>query len=691
MPHFTIRWANRSNNDQQWAIHNGDSFLLKPDYVRSVEVNINNNYSYDIQINTRFGAIARADLIYDAVNNNWHLNPHNPNTWEFQSGNDYVTVRCYLEDNVQTKEPVYQVNSGFSSSGIDPSNVQSLIEQLRVQAASILGSAIGSKPLEPFMVGALGNFPYYWQNPNNLEFNAKTYTWISSALKAASTDQPLLALAANDAIDQQVALLNAWKQAYGSFPDGKGQPIDRIMSSIASHWAAHPTTLTKLQHSLNLNALLNATPASGKPIIPLLANYLNALGSSASKNLALSTSNNTPKELDQSFNSVYIDAFSKVAYSLSSADQATLNQAHQDATNKQLALLNAWKQAYGSFPEGKGQPIDLITSEIASNWADPPTTLTKIQGSTNINQLLNNTPASGKPIIPVLANYLNALGGAISLENNSTMNQAYLGRALKAVQSPTADNGGLQTDDEVYHPAYQMATQLADILNGLKNTGNVISLKMSVSRFSETEFSVSVAGSAGFKCPILDLFTLSVDAEASYFSDQIATSSNKIDIELTYTGVTLVNYGPVAYDLSTPDKNWYWTKPIQDAIKNGISDVSGFKFSPKPQIDFSESGPFGFVTGVAISNYPSVKITVKSSNYESIEKTFEQKVKVGLSFLGIPLGIKGSESTYSHDVSVDSSSQTTTITLNPPTELIAGNSVDSVGWVLGVQTEYPGA
>jgi hypothetical protein len=307
------------------------------------------------------------------------------------------------------------------------------------------------------------------------------------------------------------------------------------------------------------------------------------------------------------------------------------------------------------------------------------------------NALLNKTPASGKPIIPVLANYLNALGSAISLENNSTMNQAYLGRALAAVQTPKADNGGLLTDDNLFHPAYQIATQLSDILNGLKATGNAISLEMSVSRFSENEFSVSIAGGTNFKIPILDLFTLSVGAEASYFSEHIATSSNKTEIELTYTGVTLVNYGPVAYDLSMPDKYWYWTKPIKDAIKNGDSNVSGFKFSPKPQIDFSESGPFGYVTGVAISNYPSVKITVTSSNYESIKKTFEQEVKVGLSFLGIPLGIKGSKSTYSHSVSVHSSSQTVTITLNPPQELIAGNSLDSVGWVLGVQTEYPGA
>ena len=39
---------------------------------------------------------------------------------------------------------------------------------------------------EPFQVGKLGYFPYYWQDPRNGEFNAKTYEWIDCALKAAA-------------------------------------------------------------------------------------------------------------------------------------------------------------------------------------------------------------------------------------------------------------------------------------------------------------------------------------------------------------------------------------------------------------------------------------------------------------------------------------------------------------------------
>lgn len=581
-----------------------------------------------------------------------------------------------------------------ASMAVDPSIAQPIIEELRAKAASILAAALGEKPLEPFVTGTLGNFPYYWQSPRNLEFNVKTYNWISSALKATptSTSQPLSSLAAYDVKHEQLDLLIAWKRLYHHFPDGDGEPIDLVVNAIASQWASPPTDLTQMKNAPYLQELLNTAPDNGELIVHLLARYLHALGSSATDSPALAMTNNTPRQLDQSFNSIYIDVFSKVSYSLSSNDRAKLTKAYQDAANQQFALLNAWKQAYGSFPDGTGQPIDNILGKIATEWSNPATDVAQMGEAMNLIELLNKTPASGRPIIPLLAEYLDATESVHSLENASAMNNNYLRRALKAVQTPDANNGGLQTDDNVYRPDYQVAIQLADILDGLKATSNAISLKMSVSRYSESEFRVSIAGGASINIPVLALFTLSVDAETSYFSDHIATSSNTTDIELTYTGVTLVNYGPGAYDQSNPNQYWFWTKPITDAINNADHDVSGFKFSPKPQVDFTESGPFGYVTGVAISNYPSVKITVKSSDYESIEKTFEKTVKVGLTFLGVTLGIEGSESTYSHNLSVDSSSQTVTITLDPPQQLTpGGNLADSVGWVLGVQTEYPAA
>jgi hypothetical protein len=131
-------------------------------------------------------------------------------------------------------------------------------------------------------------------------------------------------------------------------------------------------------------------------------------------------------------------------------------------------------------------------------------------------------------------------------------------------------------------------------------------------------------------------------------------------------------------------------EPITNAISNGTQDVSGFKFSPNPQIDFSKTGPFGYLTGAAIATYPTVAITVTGSDYQSIATTFQQSTSFSVSFLGIPLG-GGSESTYSHDVKTNSSAQSVTITLTPPAQTVAGQLTKSMAWILGVETEYPAA
>lgn len=457
-----------------------------------------------------------------------------------------------------------------------------IIDALKSQANQILSAALGSTPLEAFNIGSEGNYPYYWQDPRNLQFNAKTYGWISGNLKAGAS----------------------------------------------------------------------------------------------------------PLQFDAVFTNLYIRALSSVSYSLSSADQAKLNAAAANATQQQTAVLNAWNQAFGSLPSGPGQPIDNIAAEIATQWAQPPTTLNDIKNAININQLLNNVPASGAPVVPVFANWLNALGEAVSLENNVTMNNAYVARALAAAQTPTAANGGLQLDNNIVSPAYNMATQLSAILNGLKNTQQACTLQMDVSRSSESEYQVRMSGGTQFAIPVLDFLTLKVGANANYFHSDMATSSNSVSVKMTFPGVTLVNFGPADFTQSPP-RYWFWMEPIREAIQNTGKDTSSFKFSPDPQIDFSDNGPFAYLMGVAISNYPSMEITVKGANYQFIQTTFQQSASVGISFLGIPLGIGGSESSYSNNVSTNASQQSVTIKLNPPPELVAGNQVDSVGWVLGVQPNYP--
>jgi hypothetical protein len=462
-----------------------------------------------------------------------------------------------------------------------------IIDYLKNEAATILASALGGMPLVSFQTGTMGNFPYYYTDPNNLKFNNGTYNWINTNL-------------------------------------------------------------------------LNNTP----PIRQQSGSY---------------------------FTDLAIQVLSKVTYKLSQADQVTLNKAYTAAQNQQLALLTAWQAAMNGLPPGTGQPIDNVMAIICTTWANPVTNLYGIKNSTNLYALLSNAPASGSTIIPLVAQYVDALVEGISLANAVTMNIAYVSNALAALQSPSATNGGIQTNDGTtkLHPGYTVTTPLPSIINSLQSTSNSIEISMDVSIANSSEYSVSINGGTAFNISFDDFFGVSVGGNASYFHDEIVQNASSVNISMTFTGANLVNYMPNTFDESTLT-NWFFIQPILDAIKNKGQDVSGYQFSPDPEIDFTANGPFGILQGVAIAAYPSAIITVKSSNYQSIDTTFNQTINTSVSFLGIPLG-GGSETTYQHSASSSSSDSTVTITLNPPPELVGAPNTSSVAWILGVQTNYPTA
>lgn len=109
MADFTLRWANRSNSNQDWMISNGDSFTLAPNHVRSVNISINSNYTYQIAVSTE-GGFASASLTYTASTGMWTLNSVTPLEWELAQGGGIVTVRCLLEDvRATVEEPSYTV------------------------------------------------------------------------------------------------------------------------------------------------------------------------------------------------------------------------------------------------------------------------------------------------------------------------------------------------------------------------------------------------------------------------------------------------------------------------------------------------------------------------------------------------------------------------------------------------------
>ena len=95
MPQFTLRFANRSTSAQDWIIQNLDQFTLQPDFVRSANVTLNNDYTFNIAVNTT-NTFAAATLTYTAASNAWALNSLTPNEWQLATAVGLVTVRCLL-------------------------------------------------------------------------------------------------------------------------------------------------------------------------------------------------------------------------------------------------------------------------------------------------------------------------------------------------------------------------------------------------------------------------------------------------------------------------------------------------------------------------------------------------------------------------------------------------------------------
>jgi len=152
--------------------------------------------------------------------------------------------------------------------------------------------------------GSLGGFPYYWQDPSSLLFNADTYHWIDSAVNGgvvpASLAGPFTNLAITalgsirftlsaaqqsqlDTAQAQITgaqsnLLTAWQTAFG--PTWAGQPaapIDVVLQTIATSWANPPGAIQDLFTAPDLTALLSRAPSQGAAVLPALNVYLTAV------------------------------------------------------------------------------------------------------------------------------------------------------------------------------------------------------------------------------------------------------------------------------------------------------------------------------------------------------------------------------------------------------------------------------
>lgn len=380
------------------------------------------------------------------------------------------------------------------------------------------------------------------------------------------------------------------------------------------------------------------------------------------------------------FTNLMNNALSKIRYKLSTSDQKALDEASLNISQKEKELTDKWEQIYSENPG-----IDPVINTIVTTWATPATTFNTLLQTNNISSILNTIPTSGLPISPSLNNYIEAINSSTTLVNTSSRATGLLNSTLDALQNPDLANGGLLTTDNKIYPAYNVSTPLSNILKGMQNTALQFEVKTIIKAISDTTISVKIPEYEAFETLTDDFFKIEFDSGSNFFLSLLEKMTEPLALDFHFQGVTLVNFGPVKFNISIP-KYWYWISPIVDSIKNGTSDVSGYSFSPNPNINFKEGGPFGLLTGVVISNFPSINIRLKTANTKSLIDVATGANRANISFMD--KNENKSKFPYLLEAKKDEDNSVV-IACSHMTE--TSPSVESRAFVHGVQVEYPAA
>ena len=334
------------------------------------------------------------------------------------------------------------------------------------------------------------------------------------------------------------------------------------------------------------------------------------------------------------FPNAYSSVIPSIYYNLSSTDKQRISNNEKNAQNEANQLINSYENnfgaisekdfdnydtIYGKYPQGK---LDYIIGIIAGSWSGhdssrlTPLSYSQMRKSPDLNAMLPNMPAKGAPVVENLSVYLDKVSDNDALFD-SLSNGLWTIRQLKNnTWHPNDTNGGMKTVNPFtgavsagYQVGYQVANSISNIQNDLSNTNKYIDITMHMTKTGNCEIVIVTSWNTG----MIDTITYSLPDSVYVDMYPISTGMNDEIIELLYGGFTMVSTSPALWNDRT-NTGWYFGYPINQAIKNGTSDVTGYKFiSWPPAYDMSslsDGGTFGYITHLLICNYEKMSITM---------------------------------------------------------------------------------
>jgi len=342
----------------------------------------------------------------------------------------------------------------------------------------------------------------------------------------------------------------------------------------------------------------------------------------------------------------YEEYLGHLSYRLSSKDQSALNANHIYAQESAQQVVAQYEELYGTITpemmtsvgiEGNAK-IDYIINYKLGQWAKP----NKLQLSTgNIKELTDQLPNAPSSVVqlllPLIVQYLGSSTEVLGIVNASGNARQRITSLKTNTRHPSADNGGLTTNDNKVHIKYNISQQPDQIVADLKNLNRTFSVTMNAERFDENKAHLAVDGNVGGDVD-WGFFTVGGGVSVNYQLDKLSTSTDKIEITLDFTGLCDIRISPSPFQQDT-QQGWWDPEPIQNALHNrkpdgsGYKDVSGYILEP-----FSEDiKVFGVLERLVVANFPTIKISYSAGKASELAQSLTERSELTASVFGIPL------------------------------------------------------
>jgi hypothetical protein len=343
-----------------------------------------------------------------------------------------------------------------------------------------------------------------------------------------------------------------------------------------------------------------------------------------------------------------------ISYDYSKEDQETIDQALVAQKALVGSIITAYKESGIDTPPIDYPNIGYIMGAVCryahvSDYRDVDTD--KYQNLAELCGLLNQYGQKANLAMTLQKRWVDASFRLDAINEN--------------IKNPSQENSGIDIGINKWNIGWEHIPSSADLLTSLK-TGS-FTINMSMSNFDEGTTELHLHGNSVGRVNLGFILGVSIEDESSYDLSKLARSGARMDVDITFSGVTPVACVP--QPLSANNKmGWYAPNILAEATQKSGKDTTGYKLNGSEfsaDVIFGQNGTLRRVKTLVIAQQPTIKLSMKNFDESKTTTAFKKENNVSFKLFGL-FEIGGRNSGYSTDYKENASNQSQSVTFVPP-------------------------